>query len=146
MIKIGKKALIGILIIACVISGAGIGYLVMANSQQDSIVPILTTIQLYGAMSIRISGIPDRFVSDPGDEFWYFDVKPYIDSPIIPISQLSLFTNHTFDPDLTITVFNNNKTLKFEFIDSGICNLRVSVSYFGIVASDTFQVEWFGMI
>ncbi|MFX0138978.1 MAG: hypothetical protein ACFFDN_35380 [Candidatus Hodarchaeota archaeon] len=146
MIKIGKKALIGILIIACVISGAGIGYLVMANSQQDSIVPILITIQLYGAMSISISGIPDRFLSDPGDEIWYLDVKPYIDSPIIPISHLSLFTNHTNYSDLTITVFNHIKTLKFEFIDSGVRNIRVSVSYFGIVASDTFQVEWFAMI
>ncbi len=139
MIKINKK-LIGVLIIVGVISGAGVGYLFMLNFQKDSMDSMLITLQFYGAMSISISGIPDEILSYPSEETWYLDVNPYIFSPIIPIPFLSLSTNYSDITNPNVTIFNNNKTIKFYFDDSDIYGIRVSVSYFGIIVSDDFKV------
>lgn len=89
-------------------------------------------------MSVGISGIPD-YNSFTYPVTWYIDVTPYIYSPLVPIPQLILSTNWT-GPE-NVIVFNQNKTIKIELDDQITFDLGISVSYFGVIASDIIRVD-----
>ena len=137
MIIIKRKwTIVGILIIAGIMSGVLIGLAMVESPQLDPIIPILIYTEQQKASSISIAGVPDQ---NGGIGISYFlDITPYISSPYVPISALVLFTNHTSSE---VTVFNHNKTLKFYSDDDINFGLRISITYFGVVASDIIQVS-----